>query len=61
MEEKLFMRKENQKKVLELQKEQLKEAERKRKTLEDYKKSWHREALTKQIQTEIQNELKQAI
>lgn len=61
LEEKAFMHRENLKRVKELQKDQQKEALKKQKILNDYKKSWHREALTRHIQEEIQNELKQAI
>jgi hypothetical protein len=55
------MHKENQKKVKELQKDQMKEIERKKKVIDEYKKSWRREALTRQIQNEIKDELKQAL
>jgi hypothetical protein len=55
------MHRENLKRVKELQNEQQKQSLKKQKILNDYKKCWHREALTKHIQEEIQNELKQAI
>lgn len=55
------MHRENQKKVKELQNDQIKEVERKKKVIDEYKKSWRREALTRQIQNEIKNELKQAL
>jgi hypothetical protein len=61
LEEKAFMHRENQKKVKELQKDQIKEKERKNKLINEYKQSWNRDALTNQIKDEIQHELKQAM
>ncbi|CAI2383832.1 unnamed protein product [Moneuplotes crassus] len=61
LKEKKFMYNENQKKVLEMKKNEQQEKEKKSKVLNDYKKSWHREALTRQIQAEIQEEIKTAL
>jgi len=55
------MHRENQKRVKELEKEKHKGLQKKQKVISEYKKSWHQESLTRQIQNEIQNELKQAI
>jgi hypothetical protein len=61
LEEKAFMHRENQKKVKELQKDQIKEKEHKIKLINEYKQSWKRDALTNQIKDEIQHELRQAM